>query len=164
MDRNDSTARRPIKNSSFLTYGCICMCVCIFNRAAVSPWRRCAGVVTSEGKPGQPYGTLPSTEGPAEVRWGRTSPTVPQHPPHAVPRRALEASVAPCMSPHSVKGKVLLAERFLADIEIFAMVMPLVGHLSSRYLMVPGTRWQWVLQGAVGAPGFSLSHMLLWSH
>lgn len=49
----------------------------------------CAGVVTSEGKPGQPYGTVPSMEGPAELQWGRMSPTVPQHPPRAVPRGVL---------------------------------------------------------------------------
>lgn len=95
------------------------MRVCIFNRAAVSPCGRCAGVVTSEGKPGQAYGTLPSAEGPAEVRWGRTSPAVPQHPPHVVLRRALGTSVAPRMSPRGVKGKVSLAERFPADLEIF---------------------------------------------
>lgn len=61
------------------------MCVCIFNRAAGSRCRQHAGVITSKGKPGQLYGTLPSVEGPAEVRWGRTSPTVPEHPPCAVP-------------------------------------------------------------------------------
>lgn len=117
------------------------MCICICNRAAVSPCRQCAGVVTSKGKPGQPYGTLPSTESPAEVRWGRTSPTVPEHPPCAVPGWVPGTSVAPYMSPRSAEGKVLLAERFLADIGIFAMVMvmPLVGHLSSRY---PKELWE----------------------
>lgn len=98
------------------------MCVCIFNGAAVSPCRRCAGVVTSEGKPGQPYSTLLSVEGPAEAWWGRTSPTVPEHPPCVVPGWVPGILLAPCMSPHSVKGKVLLAERFLADVRV---VMPL---------------------------------------
>lgn len=44
------------------------------------------------------------------------------------------------MSPCSVKGEVWLAERFLADKQIFAMVVPLHGHLCSRYLkvQVPG--------------------------
>lgn len=44
------------------------------------------------------------------------------------------------MSPCSAKGKVLLAETFLADIKTFAVELPLVGHVSSRTLkLVAGT-------------------------
>ena len=61
------------------------------------------------------------------------------------------------MSPHSVKGKVLLADRFLAGIEIFAMVVALDGHLSSGYLKVPAAR----SQVAAGTPGSSGSFCFL---
>lgn len=86
MDRNDSTAHCHIKNCSFLTYGCMCMCVCVFLTELQC---LCAGAVTGEGKPGQPHSTLLRREGPAQVPWGRTSPTVPQHPPRVVPCRVL---------------------------------------------------------------------------
>lgn len=59
------------------------VCVCIFNRAAVSLCRSChwwgeARAVTQH---------FAEHEGPAQVPWGRTSPTVPHHPPRVVPCR-----------------------------------------------------------------------------
>lgn len=86
MDRNDSTAHCHIKNCSFLTYGCMCMCVCVCVFLTELQCL-CAGAVTGEGKPGQPHSTLLSREGPAQVPWGRMSPTVPQHPPRVVAGR-----------------------------------------------------------------------------
>lgn len=61
---------------------CVCVCVFLTELQCV-----CAGAVTGEGKPGQALSTLLSSEGPAQVPWGRTGPTVPQHPPPVVPCR-----------------------------------------------------------------------------
>lgn len=62
----------------------MCMCVCVFLTELQC---LCAGAVTGEGNPGQPHSTLLSPEGPAQVPWGRMSPTVPQHPARVVPCR-----------------------------------------------------------------------------
>lgn len=59
-------------------------CVCVFLTELQC---LCAGAVTGEGKPGQSQ-HFAEHEGPAQVPWGRTSPTVPHHPPRVVPCRA----------------------------------------------------------------------------